>query len=98
VLSNIFLHYVLDEWFVKEVQPRMNGKCFLIRFADDFILGFQLESDVKRLMEELPKRFSRFKLELHPEKTRLIPFGKPARNGKPGGTFDFSRPFPCRFP
>ncbi len=89
VLSNIFLHYVLDEWYAKEVEPRMEGKCFLIRFADDFIMGFQLESDAKRLMEVLPKRFDRFKLELHPDKTRLIPFGKPPRNGKPGGTFDF---------
>ena len=88
-LSNIFLHYVLDEWYVKEVESRMAGKCFLIRWADDFIMGFQLESDAKRLMEVLPKRFNRFKLDLHPEKTRLIPFGKPPRNGKPGGTFDF---------
>jgi hypothetical protein len=89
VLSNIFLHYVLDDWYVKQVQPRMKGKCFLIRFADDFIMGFQLESDAKRMMEVLPKRFSRFKLDLHPEKTQLIPFGKPPRSGKPKGTFDF---------
>jgi group II intron reverse transcriptase/maturase len=89
VLSNIYLHYVLDDWYIKEVQPRMKGKCFLIRFADDFIMGFQLESDAKRMMEVLPKRFNRFKLDLHPEKTRLIPFGKPPRCGKPKGTFDF---------
>ncbi|CAB1058445.1 Retron-type RNA-directed DNA polymerase (EC [Olavius sp. associated proteobacterium Delta 1] len=89
VLSNIFLHYVLDDWYVKEVQPRMKGKCFLIRFADDFIMGFQYETDAKRLMEVLPKRFNRFKLDLHPEKTKLIPFGKPPQNGKPKGTFDF---------
>jgi group II intron reverse transcriptase/maturase len=89
VLSNIFLHYVLDDWWVKEVQPRMRGKCFLIRFADDFILGFQLESDAKRLMEVLPERFSRFKLDLHPEKTNLIPFGKPPQSGTPKGSFDF---------
>ena len=89
VLSNIFLHYVLDDWYVKEVQPRMKGKCFLIRFADDFIVGFQLESDAKRLMEVLPERFNRFELELHPEKTKLIPFGKPARSGKPKGSLDF---------
>jgi group II intron reverse transcriptase/maturase len=88
-LSNIFLHYVLDDWYVKEVQPRMKGKCFLIRFADDFIMGFQLESDAKRLMEVLPERFNRFKLDLHPEKTKLIPFGKPPRSGKPKGSFDF---------
>jgi len=88
-LSNIFLHYVLDDWFVKTVQPRIKGKCFIIRFADDFIIGFQLESDAKRLMEVLPKRFTRFALSLHPKKTRLIAFGKPARNAKPQGTFDF---------
>ena len=87
VLSNIFLHYVLDDWYIKEVQPRMKGKCFLIRFADDFIMGFQLESDAKRAMEVLPQRFDRFKLELHPEKTKLMPFGRPC--GKPEGTFDF---------
>ncbi len=87
VLSNIFLHYVLDDWYVKEVQPRMKGKCFLIRYADDFIMGFQLESDAKRIMEVLPKRFNRFKLELHPEKTKLIPFGRPFGDTK--GTFDF---------
>ena len=89
VLSNIFLHYVLDDWYVKEVQPRMKGKCFLIRFADDFIMGFQMESDAKRLMEVLPERFNRFELELHPEKTKLIPFGKPPRSGKPKGSLDF---------
>ena len=88
-LSNIFLHYVLDDWYVRTVQPRMKGKCFLIRFADDFIIGFQLESDAKRLIEVLPKRFERFALSLHPRKTRLIVFGKPARNAKPEGTFDF---------
>lgn len=89
VLSNIFLHYVLDEWFVKEVEPRMKGKCFLIRYADDFIIGFQLESDAKRIMEVLPKRFNRFELSLHPEKTKLIAFGKPTKSGKPKDTFDF---------
>jgi group II intron reverse transcriptase/maturase len=89
VLSNIFLHYVLDNWYVKEVESRMKGKCFLIRWADDFIMGFKLEPDANRMMEVLPKRFNRFKLDLHPEKTRLIPFGKPPQNGKPKGTFDF---------
>jgi group II intron reverse transcriptase/maturase len=88
-LSNIFLHYVLDDWYFKEVQPRMKGKGFLIRFADDFIMGFQLESDAKRLMEVLPKRFNRFKLNLHPDKTQLIPFGKPPRSGEPKGTLYF---------
>ena len=89
VLSNIFLHYVLDDWFVKDVQPRLKGKSFLIRYADDFIMGFQLETDAKQIMEVLPKRFNHFKLELHPDKTKVLYFGKPPRRGKPKGTFDF---------
>ena len=92
VLSNVFLHYVLDDWFVKEVQPRMKGRSFLIRFADDYIAGFELESDATRALEAMTKRFNRFCLELHPDKTKLIRFGKPSKkNGrcnKPG-TFDF---------
>ncbi len=89
ILSNIFLHYVLDDWFAKEVQPRLKGKSFLIRFADDFIIGFQLESDARRVLEVLPKRFNRYSLELHPTKTHLIAFRKPAQKEKPQGTFDF---------
>ena len=80
---------MLDDWFVNEVKPRMKGKCFLIRFADDFIIGCQLKSDAERLMELLPKRFDRFKLSLHPEKTRMIHFGRPSGGGKRKGTFDF---------
>ena len=91
VLSNIFLHYVLDDWFVKEVRPRMKGKCFIIRWADDFIIGCELESDAARIMDVLPKRFNRYDLTLHSEKTRVISFRKPTskvkRKGK--GTFDF---------
>jgi RNA-directed DNA polymerase len=89
VLSNIFLHYVLDEWFVNTVEPRMKGKCFLTRFADDFLIGCQLKSDAQRLMDVLPRRFERFRLSLHPEKTKLISFGKPTSGGKGKGTFDF---------
>ena len=92
VLSNIFLHYVLDDWFVKEVQPRMKGRSFLIRFADDYITGFELESDAKRALEAMKKRFDRFGLELHPDKTKLFFFGRPThKNGKAKklGTFDF---------
>jgi group II intron reverse transcriptase/maturase len=92
LLSNIFLHYVLDEWIAKEVTPRMKGKCFIIRWADDFIIGFQLESDAERVKAVLPKRFSRFGLELHPDKTAMIKFGRPAKNAKgrqKSGTFDF---------
>ena len=92
LLSNIFLHYVLDDWIAKEVNPRMKGKCFIIRWADDFIIGFQLETDANRVKAVLPKRFSRFGLELHPDKTALIKFGRPAMKAKgqqKNGTFDF---------
>ncbi len=91
VLSNIFLHYVLDDWFVKEVWPRMRGKCFIIRWADDFIIGCEVESDAKRIMDILPKRFNRFGLALHPEKTKVIAFKRPSsrQKGKGKGTFDF---------
>ena len=88
MLSNIFLHEVLDDWFVKEVEPRLKGKCFLIRFADDFIIGFQLKSDAERLMAVLPRRFEGFKLSLHPGKTRLIAFGR-TMSGAKRETFDF---------
>ena len=70
-------------------MPRMKGNCFMIRFADDFIIGCQIESDVERIMKVLPKRFERFELALHPEKTKVIPFGKPTSCGKPKGTFNF---------
>jgi group II intron reverse transcriptase/maturase len=91
-LSNIFLHTVLDDWFVKELQPLLKGKSFLIRFADDFIIGCQLEGDARRALELLKERFEEFALSLHPEKTKLIPFGRPGKSVKVdrrNGTFDF---------
>ncbi len=91
MLSNIFLHHVLDEWFEKEVKPRLKGKSFLIRFADDFIIGCEREEDARKVMEVLPKRFNRFNLTIHPEKTTLVDFRKPDRkeSGSGNGTFDF---------
>jgi len=92
LLSNIFLHHVLDDWFVRDVQPRMSGRCFLIRFADDFVIGFEFERDAHRVMEVLPKRFGRFGLAIHPEKTKLVRFSKPSsyvKSVKWNGTFDF---------
>ena len=92
LLANVFLHHVLDEWFVKEVQPRMKGRCFLSRFADDFIIGCESKADAQRVMGVLPKRFGRFHLTIHPEKTALIAFNKPLRrehSARGKGTFDF---------
>ena len=60
ILANVYLHYVLDDWFVRDVQPRMKGRVFLIRFADDFIIGCEREEDARRIMEVLPKRFGRY--------------------------------------
>jgi RNA-directed DNA polymerase len=92
LLATIFLHYVLDEWYEHEVKPRMNGRCFLIRFADDFLIGFEREEDARRVMDVLPKRFNRFGLTIHPTKTALILFGKPdfhQETDRGNGTFDF---------
>jgi group II intron reverse transcriptase/maturase len=94
MLANIYLHYVLDEWFARDVRPRLKGCSFLIRYADDFVMGFTCEEDARRVLEVLPKRFGRFGLTLHPDKTRLVPFRNPQaglRKGEPArrpGTFD----------
>jgi len=96
LLSNAFLHYVLDEWFEREVQPRLKGQSFLIRYADDLVMGFSCEDDARRVMEVLPKRFEKYGLTLHPEKTRSVPFERPPdrperlgpQERTPAGTFD----------
>lgn len=72
LISNIYLHYVLDEWFRQQIQPLLNGESFTIRFADDFLLGFTNKEDALRVMQVLPKRLGKYGLTLHPEKTRLI--------------------------
>jgi RNA-directed DNA polymerase len=74
LLANIFLHYVLDEWFQKEVRPRLQGEAFVIRYADDFVIGVAREDDARRIMDVLPKRMSKYGLTVHPEKTRLVRF------------------------
>jgi group II intron reverse transcriptase/maturase len=90
MLSNIFLHTVLDEWFEHTVRPRMKGRCFLVRFADDFVLGFECEEDAQRVYEVLPKRFARYDLTIHPTKSRLVDFGCPRSwESKGNGSFDF---------
>ncbi len=83
ILSNIYLHKVLDEWFEATVKPRLIGQAFLIRFADDFVVAFQLETDARRVLGVLPKRFAKYGLHLHPGKTRLMRFERP-RKSEPG--------------
>jgi RNA-directed DNA polymerase len=90
ILANIFLHTVLDEWFQEGVRPRMNGNCFLARFADDFVTGFSLKSDAERVYQVLPKRFERYGLRIHPEKSRMVQFSRPYwKQGKGPGSFAF---------
>lgn len=89
LLANVYLHYVLDEWFAREVQPRLKGRVFLIRYADDFVIGFSREEDARRVMDVLPKRFGKYGLTIHPDKTRLIPFQRPRqRPARKGGKDD----------
>lgn len=88
LLSNIYLHEVLDTWFVAEVQPRLTGSSFIIRYADDFVIGFSSKEDALRVMDVLPKRFTRFNLTIHPDKTKLIPFFPPSGRGD-RHSFDF---------
>ena len=90
LLANVYLHEVLDEWFEHEVKPRMSGRTFLVRYADDFVVLFEREDDARRVMDVLAKRFAKYGLRLHPEKTRLLPFRRPSSpsaGGKPG-SFD----------
>jgi group II intron reverse transcriptase/maturase len=87
LLSNIYLHYVLDEWFSEQIQPLIKGKSFIVRWADDFVLGFTDRSEAERVMAVLPKRFARYGLTLHPEKTRIIDLND-KRGGQSRG-FDF---------
>jgi group II intron reverse transcriptase/maturase len=94
LLANIYLHCVLDEWFENDVKPRLRGEAHEIRFADDAVLCFQHKEDAEKVMEVLPKRFAKYGLTLHSEKTRLLEFGrfavgKAKRLGKKPDTFDF---------
>jgi hypothetical protein len=73
---------VLDEWYVRMVKPRLKGRSFLLRYGDEFVLGGELETDARRIMTVLPKRFARFGLTIHPQKTALIAFGKPSARGE----------------
>jgi hypothetical protein len=95
LLANVYLHYVLDLWFEAEVQPRLKGRAFLIRYADDFVMGFTCEEDARRVLEVLPKRFGKYGLTIHPDKTQLVAFRPPAAStpgdpskGPSSGTFD----------
>ena len=95
LLSNIYLHEVFDKWFVEVVRGRMEGKVVAVRFADDLVIGFTHRKDAERVYRVIFRRFEKYGLQLHPEKTRLVPFGRPEKGGLDGdkphqpGRFDF---------
>jgi RNA-directed DNA polymerase len=93
LLANIYLHEVLDVWWARDVKPRLFGKAELVRYADDFVMVFETEEDARRVADVLVKRFEKYGLRLHPEKTRLVRFTKPKDRDPPEGgngpdTFD----------
>jgi RNA-directed DNA polymerase len=91
LLANIYLHKVLDEWFVKDVRPTLARDAAMIRYADDFVVLFESKQDAERFLAILSKRFDKYGLTLHPDKTRMVPFLRPDRvdgDGDGPGTFD----------
>jgi group II intron reverse transcriptase/maturase len=89
LLANVFLHEVLDTWFARDVKPRLSGQAELFRYADDFVILCSDEGDARRVFDVLPKRFGRYGLTLHPNKTRMIDFRKPRPPCEDGsGSFD----------
>jgi group II intron reverse transcriptase/maturase len=91
LLGNVYLHYALDEWFARDVVPRLKGPAKLIRYADDLVIGFGSKEDADRVLRVLPQRLGRYGLRLSDEKTRLIRFKRPKddEDGRGNGTFDF---------
>lgn len=92
LLANIYLHHVLDGWFVREIRPALAHHAEMFRFADDFVVLFHSKHDAERFLEVLPKRFGAYGLTLHPEKTRMVAFERPDRVGDDDdgpGTFNF---------
>ena len=92
LLGNVYLHYALDRWFERKVKPRLRGQATLVRYADDFVIGFEYKDDAQRVRDALGKRLGYFGLTLHPDKTRLLPFRRPPKGqegGKGRATFDF---------
>jgi group II intron reverse transcriptase/maturase len=91
VLANIYLHEVLDEWFVRDIQPALERPATMVRYADDFVVLFESKRDAERFLKVLPKRFGKYGLTLHPDKTRMVSFQRPDRVSEDAdrpGTFD----------
>jgi hypothetical protein len=95
LLANVYLHEVLDKWFVKVMRPQLRGPAHMVRYADDFVIVCAMEADAKRVMEALPERLTQYGLTMNTEKTRLVPFKRPKRTderatspGQPKPSFD----------
>jgi group II intron reverse transcriptase/maturase len=86
LLSNLFLHEVLDDWFVKTVKPRMRGKAGMVRYADDAVIMCELKEDAERIYKVLGARFEKYGLEIHPDKTKLLYFTKPQGGQRKGNS------------
>ena len=86
ILANVYLHYVLDTWFEVVIKPKLKGKAYLVRYADDFVIMCQYKEDTKRVFEVLPKRFAKYGLELAEDKTKILNFGRYKGTKE---TFDF---------
>lgn len=91
LLGNIYLHNALDLWLEKEIKPRLRGHMVLVRYADDFVIGFERQDDAEKVMAVLPKRMGKYGLSLHPTKTRLLAFSPPSGDDddQGGPSFDF---------
>ncbi|MBN2547296.1 MAG: group II intron reverse transcriptase/maturase [Spirochaetes bacterium] len=89
LLSNIYLHEVMDKWFINEVKPRMKGRVYMVRFADDAVMGFRYEKDAERVMKVLPKRLEKYGLKLNLEKTKVVKFRIPLNKDDDIGTINF---------
>ena len=93
LLSNVYLHAVLDDWFVQDIQPCLKGKSFMVRYADDFVMGFASRDDADSMLKALEARFALYGLQIHPEKTQLVRCERPPKYpnepGPKSGTFDF---------
>jgi len=89
ILSNLYLHTVLDEWFQRDVKPRLKGRAIMCRYADDWVCAFQYRVDARRFYNVLPKRLGRFNLELEPSKTKIVRFSRFHPSRKRSRTFTF---------
>ncbi len=100
LLSNIYLHEALDKWYAEDIRNKLKGRSIMVRYADDVIMGFEKQEDAEEMLKAIRDRLEKFGLQLHPEKTKIVPFGKPKSkndidirqengNGPKPGSFDF---------